>query len=166
MNTIQELLRLAQNPVVQAAIASLLGLGGAYKKHQKTGRLRVKELPLRAFRQLIYAIRGAYFEKPKPRKTTTVQVGIEDAIKRLEDQHFEDGWYLSYQYAGEDANLRRPEGEDGEVNQQFHVRLWDNGDGTTDVAAHIEPSPLQHPRLHLQERGLVVADERAAALLS
>ena len=124
----------------------------------------IRNLPWRAIRHVIKTIRKTFF-------SVTVDGGIlvdteiQNAKEALLDEHFEDSWYLSYHYNGEDENLRRPDGEDeAGQSRQFHVRLFEEGSQTR-VMAHREYSPIQHPKLHLEEKRTYTADKRAADLI-
>lgn len=127
-------------------------VGGA-RSYQQSGTLSLRTLPWRAIERLLLAARRSFGTVRKP-DTATIQRPIDEVRAALVANHFEDGWILSYRYKGEDGNLRRPTGKKNGKNRQTHVRLWDNGDGTTGVKAHVEYSPLQHPGAHIREQDM------------
>lgn len=126
--------------------------------------MALSELPWRTIRRLIGAARREFWTVPKPdARGIYVPLPAQEVADRLQTPaNFEDGWLLSYQYHGEDANLRRPAGTrtiDGEeVQMHLHARLFehapDNGTPRTEILPHHEPSPIQHPRLHLLEEAM------------
>lgn len=142
----------------------LVVVGGA-RSYRRTGTLDLKSLPWRAIERVLLALRRSFFTVKKP-DTATINRPIGEVREALLENHFEDGWILSYRYHGEDANLRRPAGKQDGLNRQTHVRLWDNGDGTTGVVAHEEASPLQHPGAHIREKDLVARTQQIAAAYS
>jgi len=138
---------------------------GGVRSYRQSGTLSLRALPWRAIERLGLTLRRSYFTVRKP-DTATIDRPIREVRAALLNNHFEDGWILSYRYKGEDANLRRPTGKQDGKNRQTHVRLWDNGDGATGVVAHEEASPLQHPGAHIREKDMVDVTQQIAAAYS
>ncbi|MFB6189351.1 MAG: hypothetical protein ABEI57_05660 [Halapricum sp.] len=135
--------------------------------------MSLSRLPWRAIHDVVSRIRRTVFTVPRPDQTLiTTPLEVAAVADRLQQAaHFEDGWLMSYNYMGEDANLRRPAGtwtKDGrEIQMQLHVRLFARDDGGTDLLVHYEPAPMQHPKLHLLGIGYSVAEaiNRTTAVL-
>lgn len=118
--------------------------------------MSIRNLPWRAIRRTVLRLRRALFTVPKP---DAPALTVETPLARLEavlrsEHHFESGRPLSYHYYGEDLNLRRPAGtarHDGQpVQLQLHVRAFEQPDGSIELLAHREATPVEHPRLHLK----------------
>lgn len=123
----------------------------------------LRALPLRELVRLHRAIRRRYFAVPWPERAPSVTLEHNpaqiDAVLRGR-HHFEPGETFSYHYEGELLNLRRPEGVedvDGRpVQMQGHIRARKapvTHIGGWEYAAHLEPDPDAHPRLHINEVG-------------
>lgn len=76
---------------------------------------------------------------------------INDVVEALAHAGFTPNWLLSYEYAGEEANLVRfhydPDGHPEYPFRQTHVRIF--ADGT--LEAHEEASALMHKGPHIRE---------------
>lgn len=76
-------------------------------------------------------------------------VSIEELRDELGDAYFTNGWELSYNYRGEDLNMRRPLRKDDTYEwYQTHVRAW-GGEWTTRISVHEDLEPTQYPYYHL-----------------
>ena len=133
-----------------AVVTLLLTIAvGVYRTWNETGAVGFTDLPWKLIRKTILTIRRMYFTHPKPEDTLELQLSVSRFQEVLIEDHFEDGWYVSYHYEGEDINLRRPQGKNSAGNRQRHIRVWDNGDGGVEFEAHDEMSPIQNPKEHL-----------------
>lgn len=124
------------------------------------GQIRyLQRVPLRSFHLSLWWIRKGWFTRPRPLEPSVVVPLPEEAVTRLLDQNdFEPGWPLSYNYRDEIFNLRRVEYVDhpsGFEWWQVHIRGYNHPDGI-EVAAHFEPEPRKHPRAHITLFGLDV----------
>ena len=118
-------------------------------------------IPYRPLKRLVRAIRLRYYTVPWPEDAPSIT--IEDDAENLEE--ILRNWYgfegvlLSYRYAGEVVNLRRPAGEGTDDRQQeLHVRARPV-DGGLEVIAHREASRYEHKRAHIEEIDLRWLDE-------
>jgi len=119
-------------------------------------------IPYRPLKQLVRSIRLRYYTVPWPEDAPSIT--IEDDADSLEDilrnWYGFEGMLLSYRYAGEVMNLRRPAGEGTDDRQQeLHVRARPAGDNTLEVIAHREASRYEHKRAHIEEIDLRWLDE-------
>jgi len=116
--------------------------------------MNVSALPLRELIRVHRAIRRTWFNVPWPDAPGVVidhsPSEVEEALRG--EMHFESGVTLSYRYAGEVLNLRRPEGITYGIQMQGHIRARKHSDGW-EYVAHIEPDPDEHPRRHIDEVG-------------
>jgi len=152
-----DLLRYAvQHPDQVAGL--LTGLVAAAVHTHKTGSIPLGRLPWRAIRDVIRDLREQYFGKPRPRGVPGLVVDAKPAaleVQLREAYHFE-GAPASYDYAGEDLNLRRPAGEhphpdDGRpIAMELHVRAFETTDGRALVLTQFEPSRYEEPGPHLR----------------
>lgn len=103
--------------------------------------------------------RKTFFSKPRSKTPAVfVKMGVGEAQELLGNHFFEPGWETSYEYHGEDLNMRRAECVNGEESNirwwQVHIRGYcheqdDAGTCTKlELAGHFEPEPLEHPKKH------------------
>lgn len=113
---------------------------------------RIKDLPWVALRDAGYVFRRLVATKNRPdREHLLIDAPIEELQTMFRKEHFRSGWMLSYHYKGEDANLSRAEYKHGDYNElQLHIRLFDREDDRTELMAHVEVCPIEHPRQHLK----------------
>lgn len=106
----------------------------------------------RIIRRTFDSIRQTYFSKKARNTQFRVNVGIDELREELGKLHFTNGWELSYQYKGEDLNMRRPQWRDDQYNwYQLHVRAFEvEGKDYVEVHAHYELEPTEHPYGHIQ----------------
>lgn len=150
----------------EQAFGAIGALGAATFHYSRTGRLPIGRLPWGAARDVLQELRDQYFEKPRPRGVPALVVDADvDALETaLRDRHFE-GAPASYDYAGEDLNLRRPAGtmphpETGAtVPMETHVRGFATTDDRLLCLTHHEASRYEatgehlRPGLYSWERG-------------
>lgn len=112
---------------------------------------RVRDLPWKAIRRVGFRARKIFARTGRPEEEHLVVDAPIDVLKdELRKEHFRESWFLSYHYNGEDANLSRAEYKHGTWNDlQLHIRLFEREDERTDLHAHVELCPIQHPRKHL-----------------
>lgn len=138
-------------PEVGVVAALLLAIAvGAYRSYRQNGELTIVNLPWGLIRRTVLTIRRMYFSHSKPDDVERINISKQQFVSMLVADYFEDNWYLSYHYKGEDANLRKPNGKTKLGNRQRHIRVWAVDSSTCEFEAHDEMSPLQHPKLHLQ----------------
>ncbi|AFH22648.1 hypothetical protein OSG_eHP31_00180 [environmental Halophage eHP-31] len=139
-------------------VAGLLaGLVAAAVHTVKTGTLPLGRLPWRAIRHVIRDLREQYFGKPRPRGVPGLIVDVEPAALEgpLRERYFE-GAPASYDYSGEDLNLRRPASEHPhpddarQIAMELHVRAFKTADGGSLVLTQFEPSRYEEPGPHLR----------------
>jgi hypothetical protein len=109
------------------------------------------KLVRRAFDRL----RSTFFTVPGKDPQLYVRAATVDEVRiALGRANFTNSWELSYNYLGEDGNLRRPiYVEDAERPwQQDHARLFDRGEAGVEVHAHREAEPTEYPHAHLHGR--------------
>lgn len=127
----------------------------------------VKDLPWVAIRRAGFQARKLVASKSRPsRDYLMVEMDREELVDILRKNHFREGWFLSYHYHGEDANLCRAEQGGGRyTDYQLHIRVFEMDSGLCELYCHYELCPIAHPRLHLQgknqsvERGLHMTQE-------
>lgn len=113
-----------------------------------------RRVPWLAVKEGVYLFRVGFASQPKPEQEHIIaDAGVEELSKVYRKSHYRTGWFLSYHYHGEDANLCRPEyiERDGTPNCQTHIRLFGRDDGRTEILPHVEVCPIAHPKLHLKE---------------
>lgn len=150
-----------RNPEIAGTILTLLtGGAGAARNYARTGSLPLSTLPWRAFRRLFYHVRKRLFTIRRPNKRSVhLDADVEEVSVGLGRASYEPGWPLSYHYYGEDLNARRYYLDPGRQypHRQLHVRGFATADGGTEIIAHEEPAPLQHPRAHLRSADMTDA---------
>lgn len=111
----------------------------------------IRNLPWKLIRKSGYTLRRLVATKDKPqREHLLVDAPIEALQKELRINNFRSGWFLSWHFKGEDGNLCRAEYKHGDLNElQLHIRLYDREDDRTELHAHVEMCPVEHPRKHL-----------------
>lgn len=113
----------------------------------------ITKLPWKTIRTVGFQVRKNLASVKKPDADyTVVDMEVSELEDLLRQHHFRSGWFLSYHYHGEDANLCRAEwyGVE-EPDRQLHIRLFDQNNGNTAVYAHMELCPIAHPRKHIKE---------------
>lgn len=137
---------------IAVGISLAIGFYTAYQRYQRTGSLRLKTLPWRAFRRFIYELRATYFTREKPdNASVTVDRDLEVIRETLGRQSYAPAWLLSYRYFSEDANLRHYYLDPGREypHRQIHVRCFQHDD-SVELLCHEEPAPDYHPIAHLK----------------
>jgi hypothetical protein len=122
-------------------------------------RLRhIHEEPLRNLRRSYWWVRKTFFKKSRsPTPSYLVDMQKPEIVGLFGRRHFEPGWELSYNYHGEILNLRRVQHVDnGEYDWwQVHIRGYPHEEGT-ELTAHYETEPAEHPDAHIRLHGLDV----------
>ncbi len=152
--TIEELLALAQSPLGKAILTLVGALSGTAVQYRRTGTVPLADVPWRAFRRILYAIRRRWFTVDRPNNAvTSINASITEIRDRLAEQSYNPGWPLSYRYYGEDLNARRYfyDPTRPHPHRQLHIRGFETADGAVELTAHEEPAPEHHPRAHLKE---------------
>lgn len=114
----------------------------------------LKQLPawfLRGIKRTFDKLRLLVGTRSKEHRDIYVKASIETVRNALGDQYFTNGWELSYNYKGEDMNMRRPLRKDDTYEwYQTHVRGWsvDNGHACK-LECHEDLEPTEHPYYHL-----------------
>lgn len=111
-------------------------------------------------------IRLLFFTKDVDVRDVRVHASVDEVRAALGDEYFTNSWELSYNYEGEDLNMRRPLRKDDEYEwYQTHVRAWEQDDGTVLLECHEDAEPTEHPYYHLNppedmdlDHGEAVAD--------
>jgi len=155
------------NPEFAATlVATLVGGADAARSYRRTGRLPLADLPWRAIRRGMHALRRRWFSTPAPPRDARgeVDLSLKELRRRVGRQSYEPGWPLSYHYKGEDLNARRYwyDPSRSRPHRQLHIRAWEHDDGSVSVDAHEEPSAVQHPRAHIRSRDMTDATEWVA----
>lgn len=105
----------------------------------------------RTIRRVFNGIRNRYFTVNVERRQFVVDTDIETLRHELGRRHFTNAWELSYQYKGEDMNMRRPEYVDDKYGwYQLHIRGFKTGSGV-ELITHLELEPTAHPYDHIAE---------------
>lgn len=100
-------------------------------------------------RRLFQRSREFFFTKQPSDTQLLVDADIDKLRRSLGRSHFTNSWELSYNYEGEDMNMRRPEYvEDGYGWYQLHLRGYDRPGGVA-VSVHFELEPTAYPGKHL-----------------
>jgi hypothetical protein len=149
----EQLLAIATSEFGQAIVTVVVTLLGTVVQYRRTGRLPLAELPWRAGRRILYAVRRRWFTVPRPDTTQiTVDASLDEVHDRLAEASYNPGWPLSYHYYGEDFNARRYffDPSRPHPHRQLHIRGFETADGV-ELIAHEEPAPEHHPRAHLRE---------------
>lgn len=169
----QLLERALANPEAAAAIVTGVVAGAGH--YRRTGRLPIGRLPLRALRGAWGELAERYFGRDRPTGVPGLLVDTNaDALEyALRNRHFESADDVSFEYAGELGNYRRPNGarshpDTGEpVPMELHPRTFETADGRLLVLTHDEASRAEAWGAHLDgsllswERGV---DAMAAVL--
>ena len=132
----------------------------------------IQQIPWHTVRRVHRAIRTTAFRVPRPDHDVLAVDYSPEAIDRVlcsAPYHMEPGHWLSYEYQGEDLNLRRPVRRSDPAFPaltywQLHVRGFERPDGRLGLDAHLEPSPQEHPKAHIQSWGLSVKHGRSRLL--
>lgn len=135
--------------------------------HDPGGRFSLTDLPWRFIRRAAYALRRRLFTVAKPDKDgIVVTLSIDEIRLLLGVNYFNPRWALSYQYHGEDLNMRRYyyDPDRDLPHRQVHVRGFEVADGVQ-LLAHEEPAPEHHPRAHLRSKDMRDATQGVTDLL-
>jgi len=107
----------------------------------------------RLIRRGFDAIRTRFFSVDVQNEQMKVDVSLEELRETLGRRHYTNSWELSYEYNGEDLNMRTPVYKEDEYNwYQHHVRAFER-DGDVYVHSHVELEPTEHPYEHINEIG-------------
>ena len=113
----------------------------------------------RIVRRLFDSVRKQYFTVSGAPRQLKLKCTVGELREVLGERHFTNAWELSYQYEGEDLNMRRPLYKHDEYNwYQLHVRGFETEDGYVEVHAHIELEPTEHPYEHISETNFNTED--------
>jgi hypothetical protein len=122
-------------------------------------RLRhIHEAPLKNLRRSFWWVRKTFFTKQRtPTPSYLVDMTKPEIVRLFGRRHFEPGWEMSYNYHGEILNIRRVKYVDHETYDwwQVHIRGFPHDEGT-ELTAHYETEPAEHPDAHIQLYGLDV----------
>lgn len=123
-----------------------------------TDRPILDSIPFRLLRRLSDRVKKAFYTEDWPSHTTPVFADAppEEVERYLRSRRAAEGVPLSYNYAGQDLDLRIPWGHDEQDRAlEFHVR-GRAGDptGPTELVAHVELSRYEHTDAHIDEVGL------------
>jgi hypothetical protein len=97
-----------------------------------------------------------------------VYTNIAEMKKLLKDNNMPDWSQFSYNYQGEDVNVREYiHREDKTEDYQLHIRVWDFGTYCL-VKAHVEPCPIENLYEHLKGIGYDAEEgiDRAERIIS
>lgn len=120
----------------------------------KIGDEWYKDVPWHLIRDGTYLFRKRFASVEPPEEDHII---VHEDVETLKDlfrgDHYREGWFLSYHYHGEDANVCRAEKIETGLHTDFqtHIRMFDQGDGTVKLMAHVELCPIAHPKLHIKE---------------
>lgn len=115
----------------------------------------IKNLPewlFRDFKSAFDWFRVAVFTKKVKERDIAVHAdaSLDDLRGVFGDAYFTNAWELSYNYKGEDLNMRRPLRKDDKYEwYQTHVRGFEQEDGTVKLEIHEDLEPTEHPYYHL-----------------
>lgn len=159
MEIINGLVSSPATPTLLAVVGAILYSAFKLYRTQTAGRLKgatdaIAVLPWDTIKYAFQQVRHSKFtvghEPPYVQTNSTIDE-IEDI---LVDNHFGPWNTLSFNYKGEDLNMRRIEcvkKENGEkLWLQTHVRVFSTPDGAK-VKAHRELCPIEHPGMHIEE---------------
>ena len=122
-------------------------------------RLRhIHEAPLRNLRRSFWWVRKTFFTRSRtPTPSYLIDMEKPDIVRLFGRRHFEPGWEMSYNYHGEILNIRRVEyaTHEGYDWWQVHIRGYPHEEGT-ELTAHYETEPAEHPDAHIRLHGLDV----------
>lgn len=143
-------------PLRTDAITASQPVKAAYSVYD---RLRhIHEAPLRNFRHSYWWVRKTFFTKPRsPTPSFLIDMEKPEILRVFGGHFFEPGWELSYNYHGEVLNIRRVEYRDDVERPwwQVHIRGFPHPEGT-EITAHYETEPTEHPDAHIGLHGLDV----------
>lgn len=124
-------------------------------------RLRhIHKTPLRNLRHSIWWLRKTFFTRPRsPTPSFLIDLEKPEILQVFGRHYFEPGWELSYNYHGEILNIRRVEYRDDVERHwwQVHIRGFPHPDGGTELSAHYETEPTEHPDAHIALHGIDVS---------
>ncbi len=119
----------------------------------------IHETPLRNIRHSIWWVRKTFFTKQRSESPAyLVDMEKPEVMARFGRHYFEPGWELSYNYRGEVLNIRRVEyREETQYDWwQVHIRGYVHDGGGTELTAHYETEPTEHPDAHVDLVGLEI----------
>ena len=148
---------------VQSLVALALGsVGiGAYRlyKVQKKGKEMGKSdviavMPWDVLKHMFSQLRHSHFTvDPEIENPICVDATVDEVEEMLSRHNFGPWNKLSYNYKGEDLNMRRMERLENGEWYQLHARVFDKGDHV-EIDPHYEKCPIQHPEDHIDKVGL------------
>jgi len=116
-----------------------------------------KKLPLKAYLRIYEAVRDFAFRHERV-DTICVRVKMTaaQAERMLARHHFTRDFEFSYNYEGEDLNMRRTLYKDDEYEwYQLHVRGFEvQGGEALELQGHTELTPTDHPNKHIDNVNL------------
>jgi hypothetical protein len=127
----------SENP--EQTLGALTAVAGVAGYYLKTGSLPLGRLPLKKLQHGWHDISARFFTHKRPRTIPGVRVDYTDGEleEKLRDLYFESGDLYSYEYEGEQLNLRRPAGLYGKYPSELHIRSFElRGHGSFLVAHH------------------------------
>jgi len=120
----------------------------------------IKDIPYTYVKVGIDILKKQFFTVSWPEDIPTV---VTDTSPNTLDTHLREnegfeGLYLSYNYTGQDLDLRKPDGLDNGDQMEVHLRarVTDRG---TEVIGHREKSRYEHKADHINEVGYEVLDK-------
>jgi hypothetical protein len=153
-------------PIIQYAVehpeqvaGAATAVGASAFHYTRTGSLPLGRLPWRTVRDIVGELGDQYFGRSRPAGVPAILVDadIEAVETALRDVHFEGADLISYEYAGEVLNLRRPAGtkrhpDTGrEIPMELHVRAFQTQSRGHLLLAHYEASRYEAQGIHLRE---------------
>lgn len=156
--TLHPLLEYVTQHPEQVATAATAVVGTTVH-YSKTGKVPLGRLPWRALRQAGRELGDQYFGTPRPKGVPglLVDTDLDTLEQELRAAAFESVDLLSYEYAGEALNMRRPNGtrthpQTGEaVPMELHPRVFQTKSGVLLILAHDEASRFEATDDHLEE---------------
>lgn len=123
-----------------------------------TDRPILDSIPFRLLRRAVDRVKKLFYTKGWPSHTTPVIADADpETVERyLRGRRCAEGVPLSYNYEGQDLDLRIPWGFDEQGRAlEFHLRgRAVEPDGPTELLAHVELSRYEHTDAHIAEEGL------------
>ncbi len=114
----------------------------------------LRNWPWGAITAAIEAIRRRHYTRPWPRHPPHFETWLrpEELDDILREEFYFEGVLFSYDYEGQDVELRRPAGRPGDFQKELHFRgYWDDDRNVTVGNAHTETSRYEHKQQHIDE---------------
>lgn len=120
-----------------------------------------KKVPWHLVRDSVYRFRRVAASVDRPDEDyIAVDRGLDILTDMFRSDHYREGWFLSYHYYGEVANISRPEYVSNQKYDAFqtHARFFRDARDGYHIMAHRELCPISHPKLHLEEEHYSIED--------